>query len=221
MRFGPPPRIMTFFLPDSSRRLVLVARRSSSSTACRPRTRRRRCRRAGRSATTPQFLRSRADVGFGDVPRGARAGGRRSRAASRFASIEFRRSTSVQRCRGLRASSSISTICSMLSQEPRSIFVSSKISSTRQARLQARSARKKIRSAFGVASFGRSRRGRRRRRRPSGSLPSPPRPKRPISRPRSAFCSDSLNVRPIAIASPTRLHLRGQRRRRRRGISRR
>jgi len=35
------------------------------------------------------------------------------------------------------------------------------------------------------------------------SLPSAPRPKRPISSERSAFWSDSLKVRPMAIASPT------------------
>ena len=34
-------------------------------------------------------------------------------------------------------------------------------------------------------------------------LPSPPKPDRPTSSERSAFCSDSLNVRPMAIASPT------------------
>ena len=35
------------------------------------------------------------------------------------------------------------------------------------------------------------------------SFLSQPRPNRPTSSPRSAFCSDSLNVRPIAITSPT------------------
>jgi hypothetical protein len=35
------------------------------------------------------------------------------------------------------------------------------------------------------------------------SLPPPPKPRAPISRERSAFWSDSLKVRPIAIASPT------------------
>ena len=38
---------------------------------------------------------------------------------------------------------------------------------------------------------------------PHRSARSHPRPNRPVSRPRSAFCSDSLNVRPIAIVSPT------------------
>ena len=38
---------------------------------------------------------------------------------------------------------------------------------------------------------------------PQRSARSQPRPKRPVSRPRSAFCSDSLNVRPMAIVSPT------------------
>ena len=37
----------------------------------------------------------------------------------------------------------------------------------------------------------------------TGSFPSAPRPPRPISRPRSAFWSDSLKVRPIAMVSPT------------------
>ncbi len=31
----------------------------------------------------------------------------------------------------------------------------------------------------------------------------PPKPQAPTSSERSAFCSDSLNVRPMAIASPT------------------
>jgi len=35
------------------------------------------------------------------------------------------------------------------------------------------------------------------------SLPPPPKPREPISSERNAFCIDSLNVRPIAIASPT------------------
>jgi len=38
---------------------------------------------------------------------------------------------------------------------------------------------------------------------PHRSFLPPPRPKCPISSPRSAFCNDSLNVRPIAIVSPT------------------
>ncbi len=38
---------------------------------------------------------------------------------------------------------------------------------------------------------------------PHRSPRSHPSPKRPVSSPRSAFCSDSLNVRPIAIVSPT------------------
>ena len=40
-------------------------------------------------------------------------------------------------------------------------------------------------------------------RRGSLSLPSPPQPKRPVSSERSAFCTASLNVRPIDMASPT------------------
>ena len=35
------------------------------------------------------------------------------------------------------------------------------------------------------------------------SLPSAPSPNRPVSSERNAFCSASLNVRPMAIASPT------------------
>ncbi len=42
----------------------------------------------------------------------------------------------------------------------------------------------------------------------------------PVSRPRSAFCSDSWNVRPIAIDLAHRLHLRGEAVVRGRGISR-
>ena len=38
---------------------------------------------------------------------------------------------------------------------------------------------------------------------PQRSFLSQPRPNRPTSSPRSAFCSDSLNVRPIAMTSPT------------------
>ncbi len=37
----------------------------------------------------------------------------------------------------------------------------------------------------------------------SGSVDRASKPPRPVSRPRSAFCSDSWNVRPMAIASPT------------------
>ena len=37
----------------------------------------------------------------------------------------------------------------------------------------------------------------------TGSFPSAPNPARPVSRLRNAFCRLSLNVRPIAIASPT------------------
>ena len=38
---------------------------------------------------------------------------------------------------------------------------------------------------------------------PQRSLPSQPKPKLPTSRPRSDFWKASLNVRPIAIVSPT------------------
>ena len=38
---------------------------------------------------------------------------------------------------------------------------------------------------------------------PQRSLPSQPKPKLPTSSPRSAFWNDSLNVRPMAIVSPT------------------
>ena len=38
---------------------------------------------------------------------------------------------------------------------------------------------------------------------PSGSDTTGVRPSMPVSRPRSAFCSDSWKVRPIAITSPT------------------
>ncbi len=38
---------------------------------------------------------------------------------------------------------------------------------------------------------------------PQRSLASQPKPKLPTSRPRSAFWNDSLNVRPMAIVSPT------------------
>jgi len=37
----------------------------------------------------------------------------------------------------------------------------------------------------------------------SGSVICSLRPSSPVSRPRSAFCSDSWKVRPIAITSPT------------------
>ena len=37
----------------------------------------------------------------------------------------------------------------------------------------------------------------------SGSTVLRLKPSTPVSRPRSAFCSDSWNVRPIAITSPT------------------
>ncbi len=37
----------------------------------------------------------------------------------------------------------------------------------------------------------------------SGSFTIGVRPSMPVSRPRSAFCSDSCSVRPIAITSPT------------------
>ncbi len=60
---------------------------------------------------------------------------------------------------------------------------------------------KKMRSALGVPSFclitlssGRS---------SPPYLPPPPKPRAPISSERSAFWIDSLNVRPIAMASPT------------------
>ncbi len=38
---------------------------------------------------------------------------------------------------------------------------------------------------------------------PQRSLPSQPKPKLPTSSPRRAFWNDSLNVRPMAIVSPT------------------
>ena len=38
---------------------------------------------------------------------------------------------------------------------------------------------------------------------PQRSLPSQPKPKLPTSSPRNAFWNDSLNVRPMAIVSPT------------------
>ena len=89
------------------------------------------------------------------------------------------------------------TICRMFSRNHRSIFVISKTSSTVQPRWNARP-RKKIRSAFGTVSFVRSVSSS-----TTASCPSPISPKRLISSERSAFCSASLKVRPIAIASPT------------------
>ena len=89
------------------------------------------------------------------------------------------------------------TISRMFSKNHRSIFVSSKISSTVQPRWKARP-RKKMRSAPGTISRVRSVSSS-----TTASFPSPISPNRLISSERSAFCSASLNVRPIAIASPT------------------
>ena len=63
--------------------------------------------------------------------------------------------------------------------------------------------RKKMRSQLGVASLFSMSFIEGCRAVPHRSFLPPPKPKCPISSPRSAFCSDSLNVRPIAIVSPT------------------
>ena len=68
---------------------------------------------------------------------------------------------------------------------------------------------KNIRSAFGVLNLRVITSRGKMSRSPYTSVPmrhgfpSPPRPLRPISSERKHFCNDSLNVRPIAIASPT------------------
>ena len=70
---------------------------------------------------------------------------------------------------------------------------------------QAEPQRLRAARAAGPASAGRARRGWRSCRRPGrgrGSSTSS-RPVSPVSSPRSAFCSDSAKVRPIAITSPT------------------
>ena len=91
-----------------------------------------------------------------------------------------------------------STISFRFSKNQRSIDVTSNTSSTTQPCSKAVFSQK-IRSAFGTKSF---------RSISSwvgalGPLPSNPNPKRPVSSDRSAFCIDSLNVRPMDIASPT------------------
>ena len=68
---------------------------------------------------------------------------------------------------------------------------------------------KKMRSALGELNFRKINWRGKMSRSPYNSsptrhgLPSPPRPERPISKDRNAFCSDSLKVRPMAMASPT------------------
>ena len=63
---------------------------------------------------------------------------------------------------------------------------------------------------FGARARAARRRACRRPHRSAAALSSGLRPSSPVSSPRSAFCSDSWKVRPMAITSPDRLHLRRQ-----------
>ena len=91
-----------------------------------------------------------------------------------------------------------STICRMFLQEPASILVSSINFVDRHAVLERLG---EIEDAFRVRDRELSSAAFQHRHRLSA--PSPHKPKRLISKLRSAFCNASLNVRPIAIASPT------------------
>ena len=206
MRFGPPPRIMTL-LPVGRLGLALgrdVARRSSTCRACASRTRRRRCRRACR----PGARRARG----GACATSASSTGRRAR-ASRASEKPFRfssssASASLRQAVLARPRPRSSTISSICAQEPRVDLQAccDLLDATGRRGTPRRST--SMRSGVGRASaptiadcraspldldLVRSR-------------------SRPVSSPRSAFCSDSWNVRPIAITSPTDFICGGQQR---------
>ena len=163
-------------------------RRWNSNRACMLRTPPRRCRPGDRWESRRRLCVRRGSRD--SVDSAARPPICRSEKPSFLAR---RRSESVRELSPAR-----STICLMLCRNQRSIFVSSKTSSIDMPSWNAwREVENRARhsgSRVSGAAF---------RHRPRFSLPSPHKPKRLISSERSAFCSASLNVRPIAIASPT------------------
>ena len=199
IRLGPEPRMITAGLL-ARRDLGLLVVGASSGTACARRTRPHRCRRS------------------------CRPGGRRARAGRRG-----RRPPSCRACAPIWASEKP---CRLASRS--SAGVSSSASTTSCATSLISTSWSRNHGSMPVAS--RTSSASRRRAAPACTSRSRPscgvlipceqrvlvevdaaraasRTARPcFSSERSAFCSASVKLRPIAIASPTRLHVRGQRR---------
>ena len=205
MRLGPPPRMMTFSRSVGSRLALGAAgasrrpRRSSTCRACRRRrTRRRRCRCACRPGARRGARRCSRDLARrlpGELARAARR-----RSPCFFSARELRRRLSAARALRTRASSS--TISSIWREEPGIDTGTLRRSARRRGRgAEAPGRPCSSRSGVGCAEGGAddvlvvarpSPRARCRRSR-SG----------PVSIERSAFCSDSGKVRPMAMTSPT------------------
>ena len=220
MRFGPPPRMMILLavgrlgLALAADAVALVGRVHVGRVASR--TRRRRCRRACR----PGARRARgarratsASVGAGELGRGG---------ASEKPLLLQRAAAPSASCRqavAARARASASTISLDLRAGTTGRYLAGCVDLL-DASGRARKACGDVPAggrASGCASAPRSPpcRGVARRSR------SRSRPSRPVSRRRSAFCSDSWKVRPIAITSPTDFICGGQQRLGAAGISRR
>ncbi len=180
--------------PRAGPRLVVArARRSSRGTACRPRTPRRRCRPSCRPARCPSRLAPRRAP-----PPRSRRGARASRTSEKPMLLERAERARRRARRGARPPSARSSaiISSMWRRNHGSIARQLRAPRRRSSPRRNASPTCHSRSAFGRAQPLAQLR---RRWRPArGSKPW-----LPISSERIAFCSDSLKVRPIAIASPT------------------
>ena len=182
---------------------VLLVVASSSGTAWSRRTRRRRCRRSCRPAGCRARAAAPRTTSSRQSGAARRAGRRRSRAAwpgaaasgsSTAASRDLARRPrrSARSGRGTTGRSPVAS-CSLLDAWRRPRIARCTCSSRPSVRAAHLASRSVSTSPGRLAG-------------PSGTR------RRRCSSERSAFCSASVKLRPIAIASPTLLHRRGQRR---------
>ena len=172
-------------------------RRSNTGRPSTWRTRPRRCRRA----CTPGARRTRGGAGARLLPRCRAAVARRPSEKPLRLSARMRVASSASSPRALHACSLPRTRSSICARNQGSMCVSRLHFLERPAGAECIARRNSMRSGPGMRSSCASTRGRFIV--SSGSVSCGSRPSEPVSRPRSAFCSDSWNVRPIAITSPT------------------
>ena len=188
IRFGPPPRMITFFRSVGCRLALVLVRRVHVRRAA-SRTRRRTCRRACRPA--------------GCRAHGARPRDRVSFVLQQVGEAAIREAHPLQLAQVGRADRVERALVEHelevddlldLREEPRIDLRVARAARRRSCRAERVG---DVQEALARADT------RARRRWCRGSTVFRLKPSTPTSSPRSAFCSDSWNVRPIAITSPT------------------